>query len=704
MNVTRMEAMVSDKKIILETGKWAKQANSVVATMGETVILAACVVSKKESNLDYFPLKIDYDEKYYAFGKMRPSPYVKRETKPSDQSVLIGRFIDRSIRPLFPKNYKNEIQIILTVLSYDGVNSPDVLAGIAASAALQISEAPFEGPLSILRVGRKDGQLIINPDHSEVRSKTLDLDVIVSTVKDKVIMLEAGANEMSNDDIYKAIEFANTHNQTVIKLIADFAAKCGKTKQEVKEPEINKELFAKVRGMVEDKIEPIYGNMDKMTRNEYIENLKNEIVETLTTGIEEKEVLASTNGEVSGYFEESIKQVLRSNVLNHGKRIGGREINELRPLSMEVGVLPRPHGSALFQRGETQSLTIVTLAGPGSKLSQENMEGESKERYFHHYNFPPFSVGDIGMRRGPGNRELGHGALAEKAIYPVLPSLEEFPYTIRVVSEILESNGSSSMAASCGSSLSLMHAGVPLKKSIAGIAMGLMVDPYLEEKDRKYVILFDLSDIEDFGGFMDFKVAGTKDGITAIQVDMKVKGIPLSIVKEALEKSHVARLEVLKKMDAVIPVPNAHLSKYAPKITSIKINPDKIKFVIGKGGETINGIIAQTGVEIDISDDGIVSITGSDEEQSNIAISIIKNLTKELKVGEIFEGKITRILDFGVIVDLGGGKDGMCHISELAQEHVNNINDLYKAGDMIKVKILEINPQGRVSLSHKKTI
>ena len=704
MNINKVETNLAGKTLSLETGKLAKQANSVVATLGETVVLATAVIAKEPTDCDWLPLKVDYDEKYYAAGVIRHSPYMKRETRPSETATLTGRFIDRSIRPLFPKHFHNAMQLILTVLSYDKVNSPDIVASIAGNAALAISEAPFRGPVGMCRVGLEDDKYVLNPNHESIREDSCPLSLIVSSVKDRIIMMEAGCNELDEKTMSGAIKFGNEANQSIIKLINDLVAKVGKPKIVVETPKKDQELLDKVASLAYPKLDPIFGQMAKIERDEFINAKKLEVCEELTSSIEDESEKAEKSKEISDYFDLASKMLLRKNILENGKRVGGRGIAQIRPLYIEVGLLPRTHGSSLFQRGETQALGTVTLGGPRNCLNLESMEGEGTKKYFHHYNFPPFSVGDISNRRMTGNRELGHGALAERALRPVLPEGENFPYSIRTVSEILESNGSSSMASTCCCSLSLMDAGVPIKKAVSGIAMGLIVDPELDEQNRNYTVITDLADLEDFGGFMDFKVTGTSDGITALQVDMKLEGIPMSVVDDTLAKAYTGRLEILKKMSETIAEPRENLSQYAPNISNMKIDPEKIKIVIGKGGETINKIIKETGVEINIDDEGNIAITSEDQASADEAIKTIELLTKDVKIGEVYEGKVTRILDFGAIVQLLPGKDGLCHISELAKERVRKVEDICKVGDTLKVKVIDITPQGKTSLSHKITM
>ncbi len=691
-----MSTLINGTELTLETGKLARQANSVLVTYGETTVLGTSVIAKKErEGFNFFPLKIDFDEKFYAAGRIKGSRFIKRETRPAEEAVLIARAIDRTIRPLFPKGFQNEAQVILTVLSYDGENSADMVAAIAACACLSISEAPFTGPVGLSRIGLVNDSFVFNPTHTQRAESSLD--IIVGSLEEKVVMIEAGANEIPEDTVFKAIEFGMQENKKIINLIADLDKKVGKEKMVYTAAEYNKELYKEIANAIEEPIEGIYKSITKMDRQDFVSDLKEQIIVKFTAGVSEEE-LSEKSKEVGDLYEKALKDVIRKNVLEKERRVGGRSLDQIRPLFMETGLIPRVHGSGLFQRGETQGLTITTLGGPGDAQLIDNMEGEQTKTYMHHYNFPPFSVGDISTRRFTGNREIGHGFLAEKALIPVLPSSEDFPYTMRLVTEILESNGSSSMAATCGSTLSLMDAGVPIKRPVSGIAMGLMTD----KETGVYKVLTDLQDIEDFGGDMDFKVTGTSEGITAIQVDMKIQGLTFDIIKDALEKSKTGRMEILEAMLKVIPEPKADLADTAPRITSLQINPDLIKVVIGKGGETINKIIKETGVDINIEDTGFVTITSTDSQGSEDAINWIKDLTREIKVGEIFEATVVKIMDFGAFVRLVPGKDALCHFSQLAHHRVEKVEQIVKEGDILKVKVMEVDERsGKIGVSHK---
>jgi len=683
------------KSLVLETGKLARQANSVLATYGETTVLATVVVSESaREGIDFLPLKVDFDEKFYASGKIKGSRFIKREGRPSEEATLVARAIDRTMRPLFPKGFHNDVQLILTVLSYDGENKADMVAAAAASAVLTISEAPFAGPVAMARVGRVNNELIYNPTFSQIKEG--DLDIIVGSLENKVMMIEAKANEVVEEDIFTAVEFCMKESNKFINIVNELVAQVGKEKIVFTPAEYDDALYAQISDYIKEPIEFIYGKIDKMTRQTYVKDLKKKAIEGFTQGLEGDD-LAAKEKEVAELYEKALKEVIRGNILKDERRVGGRTLDEIRPLYIEAGVLPVVHGSGLFQRGETQGLTITTLASASQAQLLDSMESEETKHYMHHYNFPPFSVGDINPRRFTGNREIGHGFLAENALVPVIPSQEEFPYTIRLVTEILESNGSSSMAAACGSTLALMDAGVPIKRPVSGIAMGLITD-----KDTgEYKVLTDLQDIEDFGGDMDFKVTGTEKGITAIQVDMKIKGLSFDVVSDALSKSKIGRMEILKKMLEIIPEPRKELAKTAPKIVSFMVNTDRIKDVIGKGGETINKIIDETGVNIDINDDGRVDVATNNAENMEKAVQWIKDLTRNIEAGEIFDAKVVRITDFGAFVNLLPGKDALCHISQLAKARVNNVEDVVKVGDTLKVKVLEIDSQGRVAVSHK---
>ena len=690
-----VSAELGGKSLTLETGKLARQANSVLATYGGTTILATVVVaSEPREGMDFLPLKVDFDEKFYASGKIKGSRFLKREGRAAEEATLVARGIDRTMRPLFPKGFYNEVQVILTVLSFDGDNKADMVAAAAASAVLAISEAPFSDIVAMARVGRVNNEFVYNPTNQQLAEG--DMNIIVGSIEDRVMMIEAHMSEVPEEEIFSAVEFCMNESKKLITAIEDLVSQAGKEKIVFVPSECNKELLSEIGEYIKEPMEFIYGKIDKMTRQTYVKDLKKKAVAHFTEGLDEA-LASEKEKEISSLYEKAVKEVIRENILKHERRVGGRNLDEIRPIYIEAGILPVVHGSGLFQRGETQGLTITTLGSASEGQLIDSMEGEETKHYMHHYNFPPFSVGDISTRRFTGNREIGHGFLAERALLPVLPSQEEFPYTIRLVTEILESNGSSSMAAACGSTLALMDAGVPIKRPVSGIAMGLITD----KETGVYKVLTDLQDIEDYGGDMDFKVTGSEKGVTAIQVDMKIKGLSFDIVKDALSKSKIGRMEILKKMLDVIPEPRKELAATAPKIISFMINTDRIKNVIGKGGETINKIIDQTGVKIDINDDGRVDVATSDADNMEKAVQWIKDLTRDIEVGEVFEGKVVKVADFGAFVNLLPGKDALCHISQLANRRVDKVEEIVKLGDTLKVKVMEVDSQGRVNVSHK---
>lgn len=697
-NVSTFEMEWAGRKLIAETGKMANQADSSFRLQyGDTVVLATVVRSKnKRAEINYFPLMVDYEEKLYAAGKIKGSRFIKREGRPTDEAILNGRMIDRTIRPLFNDKDRNDIQVILSVLSVDQENVPAIVGLIAASIALSTSPINWAGPIGGVRIGRIDNNFIVNPTCEE-REKG-DLDLIVAGTAEKVIMIESGAEEISGDDMFKAIEFAKTQIAPVVEFINKIKNQFPTfEKVEILEEE-KQEWEPILEKFLEDNLNKYLFDKSlatKSKRKQQVEALKQAAEEFLRSeNLEEDEIKAALKK-----IDKETEAAVSEAILNEKKRVDGREINEIRRLRAEVGILPRTHGSALFDRGQTQALSIVTLGGPGDEQILEGIEGDSTKRYMHHYNFPPFSVGETGFMRGPGRRDIGHGALAEKALWPVLPSKEEFPYTIRVVSETLSSNGSSSMASVCGSSLSLMDAGVPIKKAVAGIAIGLA-----SNKDMsKWQVITDIQDLEDGQGGMDFKVAGTKDGITAIQLDTKTDGLNSEIIREALKQGADALKNILEVIKNEIPEPRKEMSPYAPRITSFKINPDKIRSVIGPGGKMINQIIDETGVNIDIEDDGSVFVCSTDQESSKKAVNWIKDIVREAKVGETFKGTVVKIMDFGAFVNILPNQDGMVHISELAYNRVEKVGDVVKLGDVIPVKVIEIDKMGRVNLSLKAT-
>jgi polyribonucleotide nucleotidyltransferase len=685
------------KDLIVEVGKLAQQCNgSCTVRYGDTVILATATMGKEpREGVNFLPLMVNYQEKLYASGMIKSSRFMKRETRPSDEKILMARVADRTYRPLFPKHFHQDIQVMLTTLSYDRENEHDMIATIAGSVALTISDIPFEGPTATVRVGLIDGKLVLNPTH-ETRANS-DLDLIVSSDPKNIIMIEAGANEVPEDKMLEAIAFGKEHGQKIANFIQDIQGKVGKPKIEFVPPEKNQAIIDYIDKNYPDKVmDAIYNKPGKLERFGYFRELTKEAEEYFKDKVDEKEL-----PEVGEAMDSLIKQTVRRNILENEKRVGGRKLDEIRPLSVEVGLLPRTHGSGLFNRGETQGLTTCTLGAPGDAQIMEGIEGETKKTYFHHYNFPPFSVGETSNRLFTGNREVGHGALAERAIMPMLPSKEDFPYTIRTVTEILASNGSSSMAATCGSTLALMDAGVPLKKPVAGIAMGLMTSHHNPEL---YKILTDLQDEEDMGGDMDFKVTGTKDGITAIQMDTKLKGLPDNIFVEGLEQAKVGRLQILDAMTKVIAEPRKEMSEFAPQLISLKVHPDKIRFIIGPGGEMINKIIDETGVDsIDIEDDGSVVITAVGAEKGNAAKEWVINITADPEVGKTYNNvKITKLFEFGALVEFMPGKEGMVHVSEITDEFIKDVSSILKEGQVVNVKLLAIDEAtGRYKLTMK---
>ncbi|MGA2967816.1 MAG: polyribonucleotide nucleotidyltransferase [Candidatus Levyibacteriota bacterium] len=694
MKKTSVSLEVNGKKLTFETGELAEQATaSILARLGDTVVLVT-VVEGGKTELDYFPLSVDYVERLYAGGKIKGSRWVKREGRPSDEAVLAGRLIDRSIRPLFPKDFKNEVQIIVTVLSVDGENEPDILALNAVSAALAISRIPWNGPIAAVRVGhvKENGTaaaFLINPSAAE--RELSGLDIVASQLKDKTVMIEAGALQVSEDVLVESVERAQVETKKIIELIEGLVKQVGQKKLEVSEDPLLHELAALVEKSYKTEVEAlIKARVDKESGGDDTEELVSKIYEDYKLGNPKTELDKKV---VVKALEKVMYQIIRTAVLKTGKRVDGRKMDEIRPVSAQVGILPRTHGSAIFQRGITQALSIVTLGSPRMEQLIESAEGEETKRYIHHYSGLPYSFGQTGRVGTPSRREIGHGALAERALLAVIPKQEVFPYTIRVVSEVLSQNGSSSMASTCGSTLALMDAGVPITKPVAGISIGMMSD------DKKYELLTDIIGLEDFSGDMDFKVAGTDSGVTAIQLDVKIPGLTLEQIKAILEKAKTARLEILEKIKAVMPTPRASISQYAPKIEQVKIPVDKIGEVIGPGGKVIKNIIATTGAQVDVEDDGTVAISGTDEEAVKKAVEWVTGLVREVAPGEIFEGEVKRILPFGAFVEILPGKEGMVHVSKMSTEFVNNPSDVVQIGQKVKVRVVEIDEQGRINLS-----
>ncbi|MBZ4654484.1 MAG: Polyribonucleotide nucleotidyltransferase [Peptococcaceae bacterium] len=690
------ELEIGGRVLQLEAGRLAKQAGgAVLVKYGDTCVLATATSSAEpREGIDFFPLTVDYEERLYSVGKI-PGGFIKREGRPSEKAILSSRLIDRPIRPLFPKGYRNDVHIVATVMSVDQDNSPDVAAMVGASAALHISEIPFLGPIGAVAVGYVDGEFIINP--TIVQNERSSLYLVVAGTKDAVMMVEAGANEVPEETCLEAIMFGHEKIKEIVAFIEDFrkeALALGIAKEK-KEPNIyiiDAELEQAVRDYATKPLQEAVVLKDKLEREEAIAKVKDEALTKFM------EFYPEQVKDIKTVLDSIVKEYVRKLITVDKIRPDGRATDEIRPITCEVGVLPRTHGSGLFTRGQTQVLTITTLGAIGEEQILDGLGVEESKRYMHHYNFPPYSVGEARPMRGPGRREIGHGALAERALEPMIPSEEEFPYTIRLVSEVLESNGSTSMGSVCGSTLSLMDAGVPIKAPVSGVAMGL-----IKEGDH-YTILTDIQGMEDALGDMDFKVAGTEKGVTAIQMDIKIAGIDRNILKDALEQARKGRLFILEKMLAVIKEPRLDLSPYAPRILTTMIDPDKIRDVIGPGGKTIKKIIEDTGVKIDIEDDGRVFIAAVDVEAGKKALRIIEDLTRDVEVGKIYIGKVTRITNFGAFVEIMPGKEGLVHISHLAEERVGKVEDVVSIGDEILVRVTEIDRQGRINLSRKEAL
>lgn len=681
--ITTKSIELGGRTLSLEVGRVAGQADAaVLARYGETVVLATVVSSKPRADLDYFPLSVEYVERLYAGGRIKGSRFVKREGRPSDEAILYGRVVDRSIRPLFPKGYFNEVQVILTVLSVDLENNPEVLAVTAASAALAISSVPWEGPIAAVKVGYTDGTYVVNPVNGDLASS--DLDLTVTATEKTCLMLEAQAKQASEETILGAIAFGQEEAKKIIELVSDLAKEVGKTKQKFEEKRVKSELKNTVLKLVGSDLDRLVEQLSsKEMASSELDEIKVAIAEKLTS--EEKEQL-------NFVFEEVFRDEIRKNILA-GKRPDGRKIDEIRPIDAEVGVLPRTHGSAIFTRGQTQVLTVTTLGSPAMEQLIEGPEGEETKRFIHHYSMPPYSTGETGRVGTPSRREIGHGALAEKALMPVVPSEDSFPYTIRLVSEVMSSNGSTSMASTCGSTLSLMDAGVPIAAPVAGLALGLV------QEGEKASVLSDIVGLEDHYGDMDFKVAGTKTGITAIQLDVKNKGLSPDLLKEVLARAKEGREFILGKMLAVLGESREGISQYAPKVTIIHVPADKIGEVIGPGGRMIRKIIEETKANVDIEDDGTVNITGPDQESVAKAVTTIENLTKEVKPGEIYEGEVKRIQPFGAFVEILPGKEGLVHVSQMAEGYVSNPSEVVSLGQKVQVRVTEIDEQHRINLS-----
>lgn len=696
MEPKKFTTEINGKELSVETGRLAKQAGgSVTVQYGETIVLATATMSpNKVAGIDYFPLMVEYEERYYAGGKIKGSRFIKREGRPSDESILNARLVDRTIRPLFDERMRNEVQVVITVLSIDHENTPNILAIIGASLALGISNIPWNGPVAAVRVGKKDENLIINPVNGELKNSPVNL--LISGTEEKINMLEAGANEFPEKEMAQAINFGFEEVVKINQFQKEIIKKIGEEKTKVELTNPSDEFIEKVRFLFKkNKLEEAFYSKDKKEKEMKMAEIKEKMENWLEENYSEEE-LKKRKVEADLIYENYLNEVLHKKVLESDLRPDGRGLDEVRLINCQVGLLPRTHGSGLFNRGETQALTIATLGAPGAEQLIENMETEEKKRYMHHYNFPPYCVGEVRFMRGPGRREIGHGALAEKALLPMIPDKEAFPYTIRLVSEVLSSNGSSSMASTCGSTLALMNAGVPIKKPVSGIAMGIITG-----ENGEYKILTDIQGPEDHWGDMDFKVAGTKDGITALQMDVKIDGITPEITQEVFDQAYKARMEIMEVMLKAIAEPNKKLSPYAPMIETIKINPDKIRTVIGPGGKMINEIIDETNTEIDIEDDGTIFITAENQEDGNQAKEWIENLTHEVKAEEIFKGKVVKIADFGAFVEILPGQDGLVHISEIDDKRVEKVEDHLKVGQIVTVKVKEIDKMGRINLTIK---
>ncbi|MCI7260080.1 MAG: polyribonucleotide nucleotidyltransferase [Selenomonas sp.] len=682
------EMELGGRKLVIENGKMAKQANgAVLVRYGDTVVLVTATASAEpREGVDFFPLTVDYEEKMYAAGKI-PGGFIKREGRPSSDAILCARLIDRPIRPLFPKGYRNDVQIVATVMSVEQDNAPELAAMIGASAALTVSDIPFNGPIAGVRVGRVNDEFVINPTEEQRKVSTLNLTVAGSY--DAVMMVEAGANELPEEVILDAILFGHQEIKRIVEFQNEIRNECGKEKREAKLFTVPEELMTAVRDYTKDRLDEATRNPDKLDRDAHIADINAEAMEHFLVEYPEMDK------EIAIALHDIEKEIVRRMITHEKIRPDGREVEEVRPVSCEVGLLPRTHGSGLFTRGQTQILTVTTLGPLGDEQIIDGLGPETTKHYIHHYNFPGYSVGEAKPIRSPGRREIGHGALAERALVPVIPTTEEFPYTIRLVSEVLESNGSSSMGSVCGSTLSLMNAGVPIKRPVSGVAMGLV------KEGDKYTILTDIQGMEDALGDMDFKVAGTTEGVTAIQMDIKVAGIDRDILYSALQQAKRGRAFILGKMLECIDKPAAELSPYAPRVETIKIKVDKIRDVIGTGGKVVKKIIDETGVQIDIHEDGNIFISSVDAESMKKARQMIEDIVREVEVGEVYTGKVTRLMKFGAFIEVLPGKEGLCHISQLADHRVEKVEDVVQVGDQLQVKVVEIDDKGRVNLSHK---
>ena len=711
---------LAGRELSVEVRNLAEQANgSLLVSYGDTLILATCVMAGQRREVDFFPLTVDYEERFYAAGKILGSRYLRRESRPADEAILTSRLIDRTIRPLFPEHFSKEVQVVATCLSWDRENDPDIVGLLGASLCLAISDIPWSGPVAALRIGRIDNEFVLNPTYEEREKSDLDLVLTGIYQNDDILinMIEAEAQELSEELILTAFQFAKPYLKKIIDFQNQIVEKEGKEKIPVESPASDSELEKEIKEFLDDKLEKALYVSDKSGRMNKTNELKEKLssfTRALAKGGDEataSSTIQERHPEKLKYarelFEKEVNRLIHENILKSEKRPDLRKLDQLREISCEVGLLPRTHGSGLFCRGQTKTLSILTLGAPSDVKLLEGMEISGKKRFMHHYNFPPYSTGEVKPMRGPGRRDIGHGMLVEKALLPLVPSFEEFPYTIRIVSEILSSNGSTSMASVSSAVLALMDAGVPIKAPAAGISIGLIIDEKgpssaKASAGKNYKILTDIQGPEDHYGDMDFKVAGTRKGIIAIQMDVKIKGINQDILKDALIQAKKARLEILDSMEKVLPKSRDQLSPFAPRILTLQINPEKIREVVGPGGKIINEIIKETGVAIDIQPTGLIYITSEKEEAAKKAIDWIKNITREAKVGETFQGKVKRIFDFGAMVEIFPNQEGLIHISQLAPYRVERVEDVVKIGDIVPVQVISIDEQGRVNLSMKK--
>ena len=690
--------VINGRTLIIETGEVAKQANgAALVRYGDTMVLAAATAAQEErGELDFFPLTVDYRERTYAAGKI-PGGFIKREGRPSEKEILTARIIDRPIRPLFADGYRKETQVMCMVLAVDFENDPDVVALIAASTALAVSDIPFLGPIGAVRMGYINDQLVVNPTYKELEKSALNM--IVAGTRDAIVMVEGGANEVAEPIMLAALETAHQALQSSIDLQLHLQKTVGKPKASVLSSTKNTALEQRVRGLVGERLKRALALEGKSERQEALQVLESETVAMLLSDESGEHLSPAQYGKsVKECIHALESQEMRRQILENGRRADGRGTADIRPISGRVSFLPRVHGSALFTRGETQALVGTTLGTQADEQIIDDLEGRTSRHFMLHYNFPPYSVGEVGPLRGPGRREIGHGALAERALRPVLPSREAFPYTVRVVSDILESNGSSSMATVCGATLALMDAGVPIKAPVAGIAMGLIAD------NEQVAILSDIMGLEDHLGDMDFKVAGTAQGVTAIQMDIKTIGVSPQIMAQALEQARQGRMHILQSMEMILNEPRQHTSEYAPRIMTIKVHKDKVREVIGPGGKTIRGIIEATGVTIDVEDDGTIVVAAPDETASEAAVRMIRELTQEAEIGQIYLGTVRKIMDFGAFIEIFPGTDGLLHISQISDKRINKVTDEFQEGDQLLVKVLEVDRNGRIRLSHKEAV